>query len=727
MSARARRTLFVLALLFAGPCLHAEDAPPSSANDAGILDAQGMLERGTAEFAGSQQSRSIVLFDQAIERLEGVRRQGNPSPRVKDLLVQAYEYRGRAYYGIGLSDKATESFRALIQVKPSHALSKDKVSPKIVDFFNNVKKGMVGYLAVSSKPPGARVTLNGEFLSLTDFFPQEVLAGEYTVEITRDGYMTDTRSLVIGPKETVPLSVNLTRTAASLFFVTEPNGVEVWIDGAQRGTTGGALDPELAETAREKGLDPQRASARLEVGNVAIGGRVIELRKRCYEPVKLKIDVAEAKDYDASPVKLEESLGALKLSSDPPGARIFLDGEMMGHTPRELEGICAGKHRLEVKHTSGKYVQDITIGRNESLALDCPIRPTLAFLGVVADGPSGERVLDEAEQALVENLSKIKTLNFITAPRDTVDHILDAERLNRKSLIPKAATPPDTLRKVTEKLAAVLEVQGFLIAVLPEEKLERTAVLHLLAAGNAVPDSWDVTFAESLSYLRFLAAVDQRATLYRPWTGLITVDTLIHTGVPVLRVATGSPAAQAQIEPGSVLYAVGAKPVARTAELIAAIQEKKPKDTLNLHFHTAGGDRAVDLRLAETPQELPLNDPSLLYNKVMMDLRQQVEAYPGTEGAALARLNLALCAMHFGDFAAAHEHLLKAKVELPARPGISQGTALYYLGLSMERLGYAKEAGEFYRAAAAFKDATLFNNDGPAIAPLAARRAAAAP
>ena len=107
-----------------------------------------------------------------------------------------------------------------------------------------------------------------------------------------------------------------------------------------------------------------------------------------------------------------------------------------------------------------------------------------------------------------------------------------------------------------------------------------------------------------------------------------------------------------------------------------------------------------------------------------MDLRQQVEGYPGTEAAAFARLNLALCAMHFGDFAAAHEHLLKARGELPQRPGLSQGTALYYLGLALERLGYAREAGEAYKAAAAARDATLFNNDGPSVAGLAARRAA---
>jgi tetratricopeptide (TPR) repeat protein len=169
--------------------------------------------------------------------------------------------------------------------------------------------------------------------------------------------------------------------------------------------------------------------------------------------------------------------------------------------------------------------------------------------------------------------------------------------------------------------------------------------------------------------------------------------------------------------------AVDGKPLKQTAELLAVVSQKRAKDRTSLLFKGPSGTRSVELIIAQTPQEIPLNEPSLLYNKVMMDLRQQVEGYPGSEAAAYARLNLAICAMHFGDFAAAHEHLLKAKNELPQRPGISQGTALYYLGVALERLGYKKEALDAYRGAAAAKDATLFNNDGPAVAALAARRA----
>jgi len=697
--------------------------PPSDSTQRELQAAQDLLARATAEFEGPQQSRSIVQFDEIITRLEVLRRTGTLPARGREILASAYELRARAYYNIGLQEKAADSFRSLVQLNPQYAVSKERVSPKIVDYFNSVKKALVGYLAVSSKPAGAKVTLNGEFLSLTDFFPLEVLAGEYTVEVTREGYRTETRTLSIAPKATETLQVDLTRTSASAFVVTQPAGVEVWVDGQLRTTTTGSPGPEFVDTLREKGLDPTKASARTELANLSLGAHNLEFRKKCHEPVKRTINVPEAQDYEAEPVKMEESLASLQLRSEPPGGKIFLDGEAMGITPKDLEGICSGKHRIEVKHTSGKFIQDVQMNKDESITLDCPIRPSLAFLGVVAESAAGERVAADVEEKLTENL-KITSLNFVPAPRDTVDRVLETEKLTRKSLLPGGGAEPDMVKKVTEKLAAALDVQGFLLALLPGEKLQRTAVLELLAAGNTVPDSWDVTFGESASYMRFLSAVDRKARLSRPWTGLITVDTLLHEGVPVLRVVPGSPATQAGLEPAEVLTAVEGKPVKQTLDFLSAVEGKKAKEKLSLQLKGASGAaRAVELTLAETPQEIPLNDPSLLYNKVMMDLRQQVDGYPGTETAAFARLNLAICAMHFGDFAAAHEHLLKARTELPTRPGISQGTALYYLGLALERLGYRKEAVDAYRAAAGFKDATLFNNDGPSVAPLAARRA----
>lgn len=730
---RARLSLSLAVLLLAAPALAqappgAPAAPDPRATE--VASAEELLAQAVAEVEADRLGRALPLLDDVAARLEALRREAPLDERARAVLVQAHELRGRAYFTTGQEPKATEAFRALVQVKPGHVLSRERVSPKIVAFYDGVKKGMVGSLAVSSQPAGARVLLDGELLGVTDFFPQEVLAGEHQVEVRKDGHNPEARTVFVAARATETLQLELVRNAASAFLITDPAGVEVWVDGKLLATTDGSLDPALQPRAIEGGLDPGRASARLEIPAIVPGTHEFELRKRCHEPLRLTVELPEPQDYEIAPQRLAESLASLQLQSDPPGGRILLDGQPMGVTPKTLEGVCSGRHLLEVKHAAGKFVQEVVLARDEALTLDCPIRPSLAYLGVVTEGTVPERALAEAESRLLEPLARIRSLNFFPAPADKVARVLEAERLELRSLV--GAAEADQVRRATEKLAATLEVQGFLIGVLPDEKLQRRATLHLLAAGNTVADRWEVVLAEAVSFERFLAAVDRRTEPERPWAGLVTVDTQLHDGVPILRVVPHGPAAEAGLQPGEVVYAADGQPVARTADLRAAVASRRPGDRLPLsvrsaptHYHQPGGTgRVVELTLGRTPQEIPLNDPALLYNKVMMDLRQQVEGYPGTETAAFARLNLGLCALHFADFAGAHEHLLKARTELPARPGLSQGTAAYYLGLALERLNYRQEAAGAYRAAAAFAEATLFDNDGPSVAALAARRSA---
>ena len=255
------RALAAAALALAPAVARAQQPQPElpAAIQNEVQAAQDALARGVAEFDGPQQSRSIVVFDQVIARLEALGARALP-PRGKDVLAQAYEHRGRAYFGIGLSEKASENFRQLVQLKPDYALSKERVSPKIVELYDSVKRTLVGRIAVSSDPPGATATLVSpgglrSELGLTDFFPIEVLAGEYALEVARPGYRTETLAVSIAAEATETRAVPLTRVLASAWFVVEPAGVEIWIDGELRATAAGNLAPEFHEAARAKGLD----------------------------------------------------------------------------------------------------------------------------------------------------------------------------------------------------------------------------------------------------------------------------------------------------------------------------------------------------------------------------------------------------------------------------------------------------------------------------------------
>ena len=722
--------LWLVALLSAAGALPAQQVPGQAALQAELEAAQDALARGIAEFDGPQQSRSIVVFDTVIARLEAVGSRSLPV-RGRDTLAQAYEYRGRAYYGIGLSEKTAGDFRQLIQLRPDYALSKERISPKIVELFDSLKRTLVGNLAVSSDPAGAQVTLVSASglrsdLPLTDFFPIEVLAGEYEVQIARAGYRTETQNVSIAAEETKTLAVPLTRVLATAFFVVEPQGVEIWVDGELRTTTAGNLAPEFHDAALARGLDPNRAAARVEIPNLSLSSHALELRRRCYATEKRTINTPQPEDYVFDPIRLEDSLASLKLTSDPPGARILVNGEALGVTPAEIPGICSGKVRLEVKHGAGRYIKDLVLEKDEAVSLDCPMRPTLAFLGVEATGPAGVRYLADADEKIQLNLERLASLNFITAPREAVDRMLEQERLTRLGLLPGSGTDRDLVRKVTDRMGTTLEVQGFLLAVLTEDRLRPTARLHLLAAGNTTADWREVAFGEGPAYAPLLERLDAVFASERPWSGLVTVDTLLHDGVPVLRVVPASPAAQAGVEPGDLITAADGQPIKRTADLIGAVAAKKAGERLALQLRgSAAGSqpRGVELTLGASAREVPLFDPLLSYNKVMMDLRAVVEGYPGTEAAAYAWLNLAICALHFSDYAGAHEYLQKAKAELPLRPGLSRGTALYYLGLALDKLGYRPQAADAFRAAAEAKDATLIDNDGPSVAALAARRA----
>jgi hypothetical protein len=103
-----------------------------------------------------------------------------------------------------------------------------------------------------------------------------------------------------------------------------PPGAQIWLDGQQR--------PGITPTTL-KGL--------------ALGEHMVELRKgRARFRGKVSVVALETAKLTAT---LTEVLGALAVSSHPPGAEILLDGKAVGKTPKVLTRLPLGHYALELR------------------------------------------------------------------------------------------------------------------------------------------------------------------------------------------------------------------------------------------------------------------------------------------------------------------------------------------------------------------------------------------
>lgn len=668
-----------------------------------------------------RQSQSIDFFGQIIEAVENERRlQVTVSEELVTLQQNALERRARAFFNAGNLQGASDDFRQLLLDNPRYALDAESLSPKIIDYFEDQKKQLIGFIAVSTEPAGARVMINGNFIGITNFFPVEIHTGMARLEITLEGHESYVdNELRIIPGEIATLDLALTRTSARLPIITDPPGVEIVVDGELVGSTSGTLPPDL-RSFMPADLDPNRLSAPFDLAALPIGRHDIELRLDCYQPFRFPFNAEQPRDYTAQIVKLDESVGRLSISSHPSDASVFLDGDLKGTTPLELDKVCSGQHLLEVKHATGKYVEDIDVGADEALSFECPIRPTLAVLGVAADDDVPQRDLADIREKLDNELRRMERMNLVFADPGVVRAQLGPD--GPGVFVPargSAERTPDQIREFSEKLGKALEVEALLVAYVPAQRLTKDVVLHFIAVGSTAPDTYPLNYLDPQALPAFVEELSAPTLLHGSWAGLLAVDTKLHPGPIVLSLEAGGPAEQSGILPGDVIVSAGGNPVASAREFLETVRAADPGSSLPLSVSRGGGSSDLALNVGTTPLELPMGDSSFLYNKAIVDLRHRMAVEPEIEH--LARLNAGLAHMALGDYETALKEYLP-RVVLPGTQGVSQGTVFYHTALAYLMLGERAEAVRIFQQALEFPEATLQSNDGPRVMPLVQRR-----
>lgn len=140
----------------------------------------------------------------------------------------------------------------------------------------------------------------------------------------------------------------------TLIVGTNPEGAAVIVDGRHRGATPLSVD----------GLSP--------------GDHVLELVTESeHRRLPVRITAGGQVSQFLELPKTAPTLGDLQIRSEPPRARVTVDGHLFGRTPLVVKNLSPGTHTVVLENETGSYTQDVTIEAGQTASLLVPLAKPL--------------------------------------------------------------------------------------------------------------------------------------------------------------------------------------------------------------------------------------------------------------------------------------------------------------------------------------------------------------
>jgi hypothetical protein len=205
-----------------------------------------------------------------------------------------------------------------------------------------------GTLTVTSYPSGAVVILDGYNFGTTPYIFTGLTTGYHTVEVDYPGYEAYINNVYIDNGASAAINADLTQllTYGSMLVRSTPTGADVYVDGNYQGTS------------------PVTVSA------LAAGRHQVELHLAGYEVLTSRQNVNGGQgtvvDLVLTPYTFSSEYGSIDVTSDIPGALVYLDGIYKGSTPSgkvfNIISVSPGDHTL-LLHVPGStdFTQTVTV------------------------------------------------------------------------------------------------------------------------------------------------------------------------------------------------------------------------------------------------------------------------------------------------------------------------------------------------------------------------------
>lgn len=225
-----------------------------------------------------------------------------------------------------------------------------------------------GKLKLLSKPEGAAVFLDDQ--KLPGNTPLEIDSLKVGVHVIRlqKGLQAASRAIFIAPDELTIEEFVLTLSKGNLKIVTEPPGVEVFLDYDSKGST-----PVL-------------------LMDLPVGSYHLKFKKTGFVDYTQIVSVIENETRVLSAKMIP--LAVLNLSSNPPDCQAFIDDSLLGRTPLYYLQIRPGFHQIRMKKNGFMSLQkDVSLVAGKETMLQFELIPS-ANIVVISEPPEARVYLN---------------------------------------------------------------------------------------------------------------------------------------------------------------------------------------------------------------------------------------------------------------------------------------------------------------------------------------------
>jgi len=196
----------------------------------------------------------------------------------------------------------------------------------------------IGQLVVTSNVDGAKITIDGRSAPgwVTPCTIPNLPAGAHSVVVSREGYSDAQESVTVEGGRTATVRPTLTVPSGEINIVTNPPGIEVFIDG------------------QAVGLSPARKT-------LGVGQHTYALRQAGKEIYSNAFKIT----YDGHMLTKKVDLGGgpavptgiVEVRTIPPGATVYADGKAVGGTTPTSLRLSAGRHTLTLSLSGYRPLQ----------------------------------------------------------------------------------------------------------------------------------------------------------------------------------------------------------------------------------------------------------------------------------------------------------------------------------------------------------------------------------